>query len=254
MNDRLPPETVPSWRIACLRGLVRVLFRLLTRVQVSGLERIPATGGAVLIFNHLSNVDPPLFFALIRRPKLTALIAADYRDRPVHRFFIEAAGGLWIRRGASDRAALKSALELLERGWLIGLAPEGRRSRNHALAEAKRGAAFLAVHAGVPVLPVGVTGTEHIVSSLKHLRRSTVTVRFGEPFRLPSLEQEDQKQQLQAFTEAMMCHVAALVPPSYRGVYAGHPRLQVVLQRSSVTTHDRPDAIDSGEKHDATAR
>jgi 1-acyl-sn-glycerol-3-phosphate acyltransferase len=231
----LPQTRIPQWRIGLLRAFVNLLFTILTRRRVAGLENIPAEGGCVLVFNHVSNIDPPLFFGLIKRPKLTALLASNYRERPFHRFWIEAAGGLWIRRGQSDRAALAAALTLLEQGWIVGLAPEGTRSPTGGLREAKRGAAFLAARAGVPVLPVGVTGTGTLMRSLKRLRRPMVTVTFGKPFRLPAPNGRDQKQQLQAATDEMMCRVAALLPPGYRGVYADRLRTSELMEPGTAT-------------------
>ena len=222
---------VPRWRLALLRRMVQGLFGLAVRIEVSGQERIPVDCGCLLVFNHLSNFDPPLFFALIDRPRLTALLAAEYRQRRFHRFWLEAAGALWIQRGASDRAALRQALAHLERGWIVGIAPEGTRSRDHALHQAKPGPAFLAAHAGVPILPVGIAGTESLGRNLKRLRRGRITVRFGEPFRLPPMAPGNHKQQLQAATDLLMCRVAALVPASYRGVYADHPLLRDLARR-----------------------
>jgi 1-acyl-sn-glycerol-3-phosphate acyltransferase len=216
---------VPAWRRRLLRQMVRGLFRLAARIDVVGAELIPAEGGCLLVFNHLSNFDPPLFFAVIDRPRLTALLAAEYQDRRFHRFWLSAAGALWIRRGAGDRAALRRAIAHLEHGWIVGIAPEGTRSRHGALASAKPGPAFLATQAGVPVLPVGITGTETLGRRLLRLRRGRITVRFGEPIVIPPLAQGDRKADLRRATDVLMCRVAALLPPSYRGVYADHPLL-----------------------------
>jgi 1-acyl-sn-glycerol-3-phosphate acyltransferase len=207
-------------RVRVLRVLVNVLFAALTRRRTSGLEHIPRSGPCVLVFNHLSNLDPPLIFGQIRRLDLTALVAAEYRSRGFHRVMIEGAGGRWIRRGASDRAALKQALSFLERGWIVGIAPEGGRSPNHAMRNGKPGTAFLAVHAGVPILPVGVTGTETVASSLKRFRRPEITVTFGPLFTLPPAEPGNHKLHLERSTDLIMSRIAQLLPGTYRGVYA----------------------------------
>lgn len=218
-------------RVRLLRGLVNALFGLLTRRRVTGLEHIPASGPCVLVFNHLSNLDPPLIFGQIQRLDLTALVAAEYRAKGFHRAMIEGAGGRWIRRGASDRAALEGAIDFLARGWIVGIAPEGGRSPNHALRAAKPGAAFLALHAGVPVLPVGVTGTERVAASLKRFRRADITVAFGTLFSLPPADTGNHKQHLAACTDLMMGRVAELIPAAYRGVYgSGETTLPEALE------------------------
>lgn len=235
MSDVPAPLRASRWRINLLRKMVNLFFAAIVRRQVTGLENIPAASPCVLIFNHLSNFDPPLIFSVLRRTDVTGLLASEYRERLFHRLALEWVGALWIRRGASDRAALKAAMKLLDYGWIVGIAPEGRRSPTKSLIAAKRGPAFLASYANVPVLPVGVTGTERIGWSLKRLRRAPVTLRFGKPFQLPPLEGANHRQQLQANTETMMCQLAALVPPAYRGVYADHPRLQALLQEQAGT-------------------
>ena len=210
---------IPPWQRALVRGVVRGLFRLAARIEVSGAEHVPPAGGCLLVFNHLSNFDPPLFLAVLDRPKVTALVAANYQDRPFHRFWLNAAGVLWIRRGASDRATLRAALAHLQQGWMVGLAPEGTRSRDGRLHAAKPGAAFLAAESGVPILPVGITGTESLAADLRRLRRGRITVQFGEPIDLPAGAGRS-KQSLQAATDLLMSRVAALLPAAYRGVYA----------------------------------
>lgn len=227
-----PATALPRWkrvRIALLRRVVQGLFALLTRPTVAGHDQIPRSGPCVLVFNHISNLDPPLIFSQIPRLELTALVAAEYRTNGFYRRAIEWAGGAWIRRGASDRAALRYGLDALEKGWIVGIAPEGGRSKDGRMREAKPGPAFLALHAGVPILPVGVTGTNQVSGGLRRLRRVPVSVTFGPPFELPPQTASSQKAHLLDCSTEIMCRIAALVPPDQRGVYANHPRLPHLL-------------------------
>jgi 1-acyl-sn-glycerol-3-phosphate acyltransferase len=203
-----------------IRWLSGRFFGLASRVEVVGTEHIPSRGGLVLVFNHLSNFDAHLIFSRLPRRDVTGLVAAVYRDRPIESFLVEAAGGLWLRRGVGDRAALRNALSLLAQGWIVGIAPEGARTKTGGLAEAKRGAAWLARRSGVPVLPVAVTGTERISSSLLRLERPVVTLSFDRPFPLRwAHRQAPGKVQLRDATTEMMSQLASQLPPSYRGVY-----------------------------------
>jgi 1-acyl-sn-glycerol-3-phosphate acyltransferase len=115
------------------------------------------------------------------------------------------------------------------------MAPEGTRSPNGALIEARSGASYLAAKAGTQILPVAVTGTEdHVVfPNLKRLRRANVVIRVGKPFRLPPLPRQDREAVLQQYTDEMMCRIAALLPPEYRGFYAQHPRLLELLNETA---------------------
>ena len=219
-------EARRGWQIPVVRSVLNALFAALTRREVFGAEHVPAEGPCLLVFNHLSTLDGPLLITVVPRRDLSALVTSDYRRRPLQRLLIEAAGGVWIRRGTGDRAALETALALLGQGRIVAVAPEGRISPTKTLIEAKRGPAFLAARANVPVVPVALTNTEHVVRALKRLRRITLTIRFGEPLLFPPLEPVNRKQQLEDFTDTIMCRIAALLPPEYRGVYADHPGLK----------------------------
>lgn len=218
------------FRARVMERCVNTLFRLLTRFEVSGAEHIPASGPCLMVINHVSNFDPPLIFATIERSDITALVASEYQANALYRKAIEWAGGSWIRRGASDRAALDFALTALSNGWIVGIAPEGGRSKNGRLREGKPGPAFLALHAAVPILPVGLVGTGEIASGLKRLRRVPVTVIFGPTFTLPSRSTASHKEHLRECTTEIMCHIAALLPPAARGAYADAPRLRELLE------------------------
>jgi 1-acyl-sn-glycerol-3-phosphate acyltransferase len=216
-----PPRLPPPRTVAALRRVLDIAYAALTRREAHGLEQLPASGGFLLVFNHLTNYDPHLIFTLVRRPRAVGLVAADYRVRPFHRFLVERTGGLWLRRGAADRRALEVALNLLASGWMVGLAPEGRRSPTGTLQPGRPGAAFLALRSGAPIVPVGVAGTERI--GHPSWLRVPVIIRFGEPFFLPRQAGRITRAQLQEATTTIMSRIAALLPERYRGVYAEDP-------------------------------
>jgi len=230
------PGRLARFRVRALRVTVNALFALLTRPTYRGLENIPASGPCLLVFNHVSNLDPPLIFGQIKRHDLTALVASEYRANGFYRRAIEWAGGSWIRRGASDRAALRFAVNAMQQGWIVGIAPEGGRSKSGQLRDGKPGPSFLAIHAGAPLLPVGLTGTGSITASLKRLRRAPISVTFGPLFTLPAQQAGSHKQHLQECTTEIMCQLAALLPADARGVYADSPRLHELLTDQR---HDR---------------
>jgi 1-acyl-sn-glycerol-3-phosphate acyltransferase len=219
-----------------LRRILDLAFAVTTIRRVEGLSNLPPTGRFLLVFNHLSNFDPHLIFTLVERPDAAGLVAANYRHNSAARFLVESTGGLWLRRGDGDRATLRAALSLLEDGWMIGIAPEGGRSRTGGLREGRPGPAFLAIRTGAPVVPVAVTGTERISRSLPRMRRTRVTIRFGSPFLLPAMPSRGRKQHLRAATDTIMCRIAALLPSEYRGVYRDHPELKTLIAEPYGTT------------------
>lgn len=216
-----------------LRSIFRFLFRLLTRIEVVGLEKVPLSGGCILATNHLSRLDPPLLFMLIERNDLTALVADKYKKYPFIPWLVNTLKGIWIHREDADFRALKDARRYLQQGGLLGIAPEGTRSRTKGLLPGKPGVAYLADKAGVPVIPVAISGTEGAIFKIFTLRRPKIRVAFGDPIQLPPLDREQREEMLQRNTDEILCHIAALLPPEYRGVYADHPRLKEILARST---------------------
>ncbi|RME37893.1 MAG: 1-acyl-sn-glycerol-3-phosphate acyltransferase [Thermoflexia bacterium] len=203
---------------AVLKKLVRWLFPLLVRVQVKGQENFPSSGPYILATNHLSVFDLPLLM-MVCPHTVRAFAASKHRRNPFYFLVLSAAGSIWVRRGEIDREALRGAFETLKRGEVLGIAPEGTRARKvYALQPGKTGAAYIATRADVPIVPVGLTGTEKIKENLPRLRRTDVTVTVGEPFRLPESGQV-RGPKLDEYTDIIMRRIAALLPPEYRGVY-----------------------------------
>ena len=217
---------------AILRSLIRFLFVTLTRLDLEGLEHIPGQGPAILAANHVSLIDAPLVFMLLRRSDATGLVADKYLKNPFLRWLVNRVKGIWINRESADFRALRQAVEYLKQGGLLGIAPEGTRSRSSTLTPAKTGVAFLAEKAFqatgecVPVVPLAISGTERVFHALAHLRRGGVRVRAGEPFLLPPIGRDGRGQALQRNTDEIMCRIAAMLPTSYRGAYVEHARVR----------------------------
>jgi 1-acyl-sn-glycerol-3-phosphate acyltransferase len=138
---------------------------------------------------------------------------------PVIGFLARSAGVFFVRRGEGDRAAQRLAFELLNEGRMIGVFPEGTRSRDGVLREGRAGAALLAIRTGVRILPVGVAGTHRQFASWLP-RRNRITIRIGQPFSLPVQPDGLDRDALRAGTERMMQAIAALLPAKQRGRWA----------------------------------
>ena len=212
-----------------IRAVFRFLFKYLSRLEVTGLENIPAQGACILAVNHLGWIDPALVLALLERDDVTGLVADKYLRHPFFSRIVNAVNGIWINREHADINALRAARNFLLSGGMLGIAPEGTRSRTGALIAAKTGVAYLAEKARVPILPVALWGTEKAIRELLRLRRPALKIRFGKPFHLPSLEGGDRSAALQRNTDEIMCQIAAMLPPQYRGVYVDHPQLKELL-------------------------
>jgi 1-acyl-sn-glycerol-3-phosphate acyltransferase len=134
-------------------------------------------------------------------------------------------------------SALRQARDWLEGGHLLGVAPEGTRSRTSSLLPAKTGAAYLADKMRVPVVPCAIWGTEHTFPTLFRLHRPHIWIEFGQPLHLPPVERRAREADLQRNTDEIMCHIAALLPESYWGVYKEHPRVRKIA--SARISHDQ---------------
>jgi 1-acyl-sn-glycerol-3-phosphate acyltransferase len=206
-------------------SILRFLFRNLTRVEVLAAEKVPAEGPVILATNHMSRLDVPLLMITTPRQDLIALVADKYKTNILFSFLVQATGSIWLDRKKADFTAFRSALDFLHKGGILGIAPEGTRSTVKALLPGKPGAVLLAEKARVPLIPVGITGTEDAMSRLLHLRRPEISVRYGDSFTLPPMDRDDRDGWLQQATDEIMCRIAVLLPDKYHGAYAGHPRL-----------------------------
>ncbi|MBK8988602.1 MAG: 1-acyl-sn-glycerol-3-phosphate acyltransferase [Chloroflexi bacterium] len=214
---------------------VRLL--LLTRIQVTGRENIPAGGAYMVVLNHTSVVDTPVLLMTFPVQKWRFFAVEKWRSHPVFGPIMAWLGAIYINRGEADRESLRLAMAAIESGTVFGLAPEGTRSFSGELMAAKDGAAFLASRCGVPILPVGLVNCDRVFGNFKQLRSTTLEVRIGEPFTLPTNGQRVRARELPASTHFIMIHIAALLPEAYRGYYADSPALAAMLAGEDAWPH-----------------
>ena len=206
-------------------------MKLATDIEVNGIEKLPE-GNVIIAANHLGRLDPAVLLCVLDREDIIIPMAEKYKDHPLYGAIGRAVNAVWLNRFEADYAAFRKILDRMKQGGLLGIAPEGTRSRTEALQEAKMGVAFLASKSGYPVLPVAATGTEDrvILENLKHFRRSKITVTAAELVYIDIPEGKGREEALRAATDEIMCQIAALLPEKYRGVYADHPRLKELLK------------------------
>jgi 1-acyl-sn-glycerol-3-phosphate acyltransferase len=214
-----------------LLSTIRFLVRHLTKFDVIDPQHLPETGGVLVTTNHLSRLDTPLLLAITDRKDLVAIVAKKYKEKPFFKWVLEKVGFMvWMDRSRTDLSAIRDALRYLRNGAMVGIAPEGTRSREFkGLLEGKQGAALMAARASVPIVPVGIVGSDEVYSHWLKLERPPITVRVGESYTLPEFDMDDRQGWLSRYTDEIMCRIAALLPPIYRGFYSDHPRLLELL-------------------------
>lgn len=216
-----------------LRWLIRTIFNLVARVDVSGYEHLPKQGSFVIATNHLGIVDAPMAFYALDRWDMFVMIAEKWGKVALFRWLGKYFNFIFIDRFNPDIKTLRKVIKLMEEDNILVIAPEGTRSRVGSLIEAKPGVSYLATKLDRPIVPVALAGTEDEVffANLKRLKRTSMTVTAGPAFTLPPLPKENRDETLKRYTDEIMCHIAALLPEKYRGFYAEHPRLKELLQQ-----------------------
>jgi len=186
-----------------VRATFGTLISAMFRTRVVGIENVPASGGVVLAGNHISYADPTLLW--IRSPRPVHFMAkAELWHSAVFGWFLDQVWAFPVKRGESDRAALTRAAAYLKAGEPIGVFPEGTRNRDGG-AEAQGGAAFLALRSGVPVVPVGIAGTDRISpAGTKGFRFPKVVISFGAPIDPASIPAGGKKERVEAMTIEIM--------------------------------------------------
>jgi 1-acyl-sn-glycerol-3-phosphate acyltransferase len=212
-----------------LKGILTPIFYVLWRVKVEGRENIPTTGPAVLASNHQSFCDS-FFIPLVVRRKVTFLAKAEYFDSWKTAWFFRAAGQIPIHRGggsASERALETARSEVLGKGRLLGLYPEGTRTVDAFVHKGRTGVTRLSRECGVPIIPVGVVGTVEVQPVNSNFMRpfKRVTIRFGPPMQMAGPENPDDPleghdhTQCRSFTDDLMHEIARLSERDYVDEY-----------------------------------
>ncbi len=192
-----------------LRWTVGRGFMAVFRVRLRGAENLPDSA-AILAGNHISYGDPVLMWCSAPRP-VRFMAKAEMWDSVFFRWLLPRVWTFPVRRDSADRAAIARALAFLADGQLVAMFPEGTRNVD-GRAEAHAGVAFIACKAGVPVVPVGVSGTDRIRppgSRWMHFPRVTIT--YGEPVRPEEFAAGGRRENMEAMTAEIMRRIAGLV-------------------------------------------
>lgn len=221
MSDLTPTPREPGVWWAVGRATLGKLAKTAFRVRVAGAGNVPASGGALLAYNHISVIDA-VFVALpiVERGRAVHFFAlSEDFERPIVGWGLRKTGQIPIRRGFGDWSAIEMSASVLQRGMLAGIAPEGAVGDGPELLPAQKGAARIALMAGAPVVPVGLWGTQRRwpKSGLTFSRpaRPTVAVVYGEP--IHSEGDPKRRPDVRALTDRIMDDIAGLVAQARRG-------------------------------------
>ena len=198
------------------------------RPWVSGAENVPATGAVILASNHISIVDS-FFLPIVLRRRVTFLAKSDYFTGKgpkglLVRAFMNGIGQLSIDRsgGKASEASLDTGVDVLRRGGMLGIYPEGTRSPTGKLYRGRTGVARMILEAKVPVVPVAMFDTDKampIGTKIPKVRR--IGIVFGEPLDFSRFDgMEGDRFILRSITDEIMVEIAKLTGQEYVDVYA----------------------------------
>lgn len=179
-------------------SVVSPMLHLYFRGRIYGADQVPRRGPLIVVTNHASDFDPPIVSNCVGRP--VSFMAKEELFRvPVLCQAIRLYGAYPVKRGAADRSAIRAALQQLDQGWSVGIFLQGTRTPDARIPSPKLGAALIAAHAQVPLLPVSLWGTQAILTKKNPLPRPVpVTVRVGELISPPT---STRREELQAITQ-----------------------------------------------------
>lgn len=155
------------------KPLIWLYFHAVYRIKVKGIENIPESSGAIICPNHIALGDP-ILVAISAPRKIRFMAKAELFKIPFIRFFLKHWGVYPVKRGEADIGAIKNTFKILKNDGLVGLFPEGTRSRTGKLGTASPGVAMFSIKSGKPVIPVLIQGKYSIFSKLNII--------FGQPF------------------------------------------------------------------------
>lgn len=183
------------------RGALRLIYKLLFRLEASGLEHIPAEGGVLLCSNHISLLDPPTIGILLKR-KVHFMAKKELFDIFGFGWLIKRLGAFPVKRGGVSKESIKTSLLLLREGHVMGIFPEGTRNKGEDEGVGKRGAATFALRSDAAVIPVAIIGNYKLFRKMR--------VVYGAPVDLTVFKEEKGPDSAELATAAIMSRIAEL--------------------------------------------
>jgi 1-acyl-sn-glycerol-3-phosphate acyltransferase len=227
---------------AFLRGLMRFLTRTFLAgglFTVEGAQNVPRSGALVVCPNHFGTLDPPMVPAFLPRRDSWNMAKSEYFDRPSVSWLFKAYHAFPVVRHTADRNALRKSFDVLKRGEVLVVYPEGTRVESGVLSTPEPGAGFIAQRCGCLVLPVALTGTPAVMpKGTIWPRRFPVKVRFGSPFLVLARRPNGERVSHEDAADAIMLAISELLPADKRGRYSDldgwRKRLEGVTQPATI--------------------
>ncbi|MBI3449409.1 MAG: 1-acyl-sn-glycerol-3-phosphate acyltransferase [Acidobacteria bacterium] len=193
-----------------VKGLAWPVLRAYLGFRVEGASKIPAAGACIVVANHASYLDAICLGSACPR-RLRFLISHDIYSLLRLRWFYSLMEAIPLKIDAADTRALRTALDVLRSGGVVGIFPEGQRMKDGELGEGKLGVGFLASRSGAPVIPGAIVGAQEAMPvGAAFPRPRRVRVVFGEPIPFRPRGERAKKEELIEFSNSVMATIARL--------------------------------------------
>lgn len=219
MLRRLKPSWagIAPWFYWGATYLLRGVLWVVARWTVTGRERAPIEGAVIVVSNHLNNADPPILAAGIARRRVRFMAKIELFKYPfgvVPRLY----DAFPVRRFEADMGALLTAERILKKGGVLGMFPEGTRSRTGFIGKPHPGTALIALRSGATVLPCAIVGTEQLGNPLNVLRKPRISVHIGQPIAVEAVRRPTEAQ-VSELTDRIFAEIVAMLPSKYFAAY-----------------------------------
>jgi 1-acyl-sn-glycerol-3-phosphate acyltransferase len=235
----MKPTAKLSFKIAAV--IAGILLKVLTRTEVRGKENMPPGGPIIAVCNHINFLDPLIhIYNLLPRDSIFLAKEELFKFWPIPIFAIlmRITEALPVpRRGTTEerQKVQQKAMAVLAAGNVLGIYPEGTRSKDAQLNFANPGAARLALRCNVPLIPISIYGSEKF-RGWGCFSRPHVVLTFGKPFNLPDQEREPSFTRIQKLSDLIMKQIRDILPPQYHGKYR-EPSAPVLTGQENDSTY-----------------
>jgi 1-acyl-sn-glycerol-3-phosphate acyltransferase len=209
-----------TWTVNVVNVTIKHLMRLICQIDDSQLAHVPEQGPLILVSNHVNFLEVPVVLTHLHPRPVTGFAKTETWDNPALGVLFNLWEAIPLQRGEADMAAIRRAMEALEQGKILAVAPEGTRSGDGRLQAGYPGIVLLGLRTGVPLLPLVYYGGESLKQNLRALRRTDFRIVVGNPFTLDAGGVKVTREIRQRMADEIMYQLAALLPHAYRGRYS----------------------------------
>ncbi len=199
---------------------LKAITNLICHIDAVDAARVPLHGPLIIYTNHVNVLEIPILFTRLQPRSMHGMILAERWNIPVLRWMLEVTETIPLHRGEADIDGIHRGLDVLKRGEIVVISPEGTRSHDGRLHQAHPGVVLLALHSQAPLLPVAYFGAENWKDNLSRLKRTEFHLKAGRPFHLRAGSEKVTRAVRQRMADEMMVQLAQLLPEKYRGYYA----------------------------------